>query len=157
MRNFAIILFLITAISGLLVELGVLENKSANSIKHLDTDKCDLGQGICFFDDAILGRGSVEIFPRPILLNRRSQIKVVVSKDVISRLEVDFLGIEIPMGYIRPELKAKKANVYVGEVFLPTCIREQMTWKATLLFEIENELYAREYRFVTAKGQEVEE
>jgi hypothetical protein len=110
---------------------------------------CDLRRQSCAV--ALPGGGRVEVGSsvRPIPLVKPFEIMVDVQGIAPGRVEVDFAGIEMNMGLIRPLLTARAPGRYAAEVTLPVCITGQMEWQATVLLETAGERVAIPFRFQT--------
>ncbi len=80
-------------------------------------------------------------------------VDVTTSGFVAERVEVDFVGVDMNMGYNRPELARRGEGRFAGEATLPVCITGHMDWQATVLVEAGNQRIAVPYRFSTG-GQE---
>jgi hypothetical protein len=74
-------------------------------------------------------------------------VQVATSGFSPSRVEVDFAGIEMNMGLIRPELAARGNGRFAAQVTLPVCITGAMDWQVTVLIENGGERIAIPYRF----------
>ena len=70
-----------------------------------------------------------------------------------SRVDIDFAGIDMNMGYNRPELTRRGDGRFVGEATLPACITGQMAWQATVLLETGSERVAIPFRFSTGNHE----
>lgn len=95
--------------------------------------------------------GTVELSlgARAVPLVKPFAIEVATQGLVAERVEVDFVGIDMNMGYNRPELLKRADGRFVGEATLPVCISGHMDWQATLLIESGNQRIAVPYRFST--------
>jgi len=69
------------------------------------------------------------------------------------RVEVDFTGIDMNMGYNRPTLQASGDGRFVAEATLPVCITGQMEWQATVLVDTGRERIAIPYRFASGSHE----
>lgn len=110
---------------------------------------CDLRRQSCAV--ALPGGGRVEVGSsvRPIPLVKPFDITVGVQGMAPGRVEVDFAGIDMNMGLIRPLLAEHAPGRFAGEVTLPVCITGQMEWQATVLLETAGERIAIPFRFQT--------
>jgi hypothetical protein len=86
---------------------------------------------------------------RPIPLVKPFEVEVSASGFTPARVEVDFAGIDMNMGFNRPQLAARSAGSYAAQVTLPVCITGHMDWQATVLVETGSERVAIPYRFST--------
>jgi hypothetical protein len=53
----------------------------------------------------------------------------------VQSVTVDFRGVNMNMGYNRPQLKAVAPGQYAGTWVLASCGLERMVWEATVLIE----------------------
>ena len=81
---------------------------------------------------------------------RPFQVEVRLEGIDAGRIEVDFAGIEMNMGFNRIELTAGAAGLHAGEASLPVCISGQMDWQVTVLVETGRQRIAIPFRFASA-------
>lgn len=108
---------------------------------------CDLHLHACA---AILpqgGRLELSITPRPIPFLQTLRVEVTVSGVEARKVEVDFAGETMNMGYNRGELFATRGNTYAGEAALPVCVSGSMAWVATVIVEGDAKRIAVPFRF----------
>ena len=79
--------------------------------------------------------------------------KALQSVAGVSRVEVDFAGIDMNMGLNRIELVSGVPGLHAGEATLPVCITGQMDWQVTVLIETGSERIAIPYRFASGGHQ----
>ncbi len=96
-------------------------------------------------------RLTVEAGTRPIPLVRSFQWRVLVPDAGVRRVDVDFSGVDMDMGFNRPQLQAAKDGMFVADVSLPVCVTGRMTWQATVLLETASARIAVPFRFVTGE------
>ncbi len=112
---------------------------------------CDLRVSACSASLPGGGEAWFEILPHPIPLTKPLQLQVQVKGKEISKVEVDFSGVSMNMGYNRPMLKAMGEGRFEGEGLLPVCIRQRMDWEAKLILDTAEGLIIVPYRFETVK------
>lgn len=107
---------------------------------------CDLQRQACAVD--LPGGGKIELSmgTRPVPMVKPFDVQVRSSGIVPTRVEVDFTGIDMNMGFNRPELTLREPGNYVAEATLPVCITGQMDWQVTLLIETGSQHIAIPYR-----------
>lgn len=105
-------------------KITILESKS----------KCLLHKGKCRNKVDEKNWIEVHITPLPIHPNKTLKITVTASSDNIVPQEVDFEGLNLNMGFIRPRLTKIAGNTYETEVVLPICDEKVMEWRALVLF-----------------------
>jgi hypothetical protein len=112
---------------------------------------CNLHRGACnvALDD---GELEISISPRPIPLVKPIAIEVRSTGAEIKRIDADFAGIGMNMGYNRPQLVAVGENRYRAETTLPVCITGTMDWELTLMVETGTKHVLIPIRFTTPEG-----
>jgi len=108
---------------------------------------CDLQQTPC---SVLLPGGerlSLNIGTRPIPLVKAFPVTVEVNG--ASRVEIDFSGVDMDMGFNRPQLQESSAGVFSGQATLPVCVTGRMAWQATVLVDLPGSRVAVPFRFVT--------
>jgi len=110
---------------------------------------CDLSMKSCSIS---FEKDTFELLltPRPI---RTDHIFTIVFRTLSSTLipkEVDFEGLKINMGYLRPTLKMKSPGEYQASLSLPICELAQMHWKVRVFLEDpKGELKALQYHLTS--------
>ena len=112
---------------------------------------CNLQDGPC--SSAIPGGGRVElaIAPRPIPLLQPLRLSVKVQGMEARAVEVDFTGVDMNMGYNRPQLQREKNGQFSGQTTLPVCITGRMAWQAVVVVTSDKAKVAAPFRFVTSR------
>jgi len=107
---------------------------------------CDLQHQACAVE--LQGGGRVELSSsiRPVPMVKPFEIEAKTAGFAPSRVEVDFAGVDMNMGYNRPELAAHGNGRYVAEATLPVCITGLMDWQVTVLIETGSERIAIPFR-----------
>lgn len=114
---------------------------------------CNLQRQACAVTLPSGGKMELSMGGKAIPLVKPFEVQVTTSGFSPSRVEVDFAGVDMNMGYNRPELASRGEGRYVGEATLPVCITGHMDWQATVLIEAGSQRIAIPYRF-TSGGQE---
>ncbi len=110
---------------------------------------CDLHKTPC---GAVLpsgGRLTLSLMPRPIPVAQPVEMAVSVEGMSPDRVQIDFAGVDMAMGFTRPTLKAAGSGRFTGSTTLPVCVTGRMTWQATILLETGGQRMAVPFRFVT--------
>ncbi len=109
---------------------------------------CDLQQSRCA---AALPGATVELefLTRPIPLARPFQVALDTRGIDALRVELDFSGVEMDMGYNRALLTPVGEGRYTAEVIIPVCIMGKMTWRATAIIHTREQRLSIPYEFVT--------
>jgi len=108
---------------------------------------CDLQRRACPAALPHGGRLELSITPRPIAFLQTLRVEVTVTGIEARKVEVDFSGETMNMGYNRSELTAAGAGRHAGETSLPVCVSGRMTWVATVIVETDRQRIAVPYRF----------
>ena len=119
--------------------------------RTLPLDDCDLHDGPC--RRVLPGGGEVSfaIEPRSIPLTRPLKLRVEVKGVEADRVEVDFSGVTMNMGYNRPRLDKVADGLFEGEGLLPVCIRQRMDWEAKVILRTDRGSFILPWRFETVK------
>jgi len=117
----------------------------------LSRDDCDLHQGPCH--RSLPGGGEVlfSIEPRSIPLTKPLKLSVEVKGARADKVEVDFSGVTMNMGYNRPLLNKVADGRFEGEGLLPVCIRQRMDWEAKVILRTDRGSFIIPWRFETVK------
>ena len=108
---------------------------------------CDLHKQAC---GATLPDGArlvLSIDPRPIPMVKPLNLEVKLSGMAPDKIEVDFAGVAMNMGYNRPQLAPAGAGRYTGSASLPVCITGSMAWQATVLVTAGRKKISVPFRF----------
>lgn len=108
---------------------------------------CDLQQRACPATLPDGARVQLSISPRPIPYLQALTVEVSTSGIEVHKVEVDFAGASMNMGYNRTQLAAVGSGRHAGETSLPVCVSGGMTWVATVLIETDRQRIAVPYRF----------
>ncbi|WP_291993125.1 hypothetical protein [Candidatus Accumulibacter sp. ACC003] len=146
-------LLLDTAILLALAILGVIAYKLAPLFNPqtdvtLPLSSCQLSEQACVatLPDGMQIEFSIE--PRPIPALQALQLRASIRGGEVRKLEVDFTGTEMKMGYNRPALEKLPDGRFSGQASLPVCITGRMEWHATLLVDTGKALVAVPFRFL---------
>lgn len=108
---------------------------------------CDLHRQPCAAQLPDSGRIELGISPRPIPMVAPFQAEVRVTGIKASKVEIDFAGVDMNMGYNRPALVQAADGSFRGEALLPVCVTGKMAWQATVLVESDTARIAAPFRF----------
>ncbi|MBK7016539.1 MAG: hypothetical protein IPH39_13380 [Sulfuritalea sp.] len=106
---------------------------------------CKLQQTSCSTTLPEGGRMELSIAPRPIPILTPLSIEVTLTGIKANKVEVDFAGESMNMGFNRIELSANKDR-HAGETSLPVCVSGGMNWIVTVLIETDRQRIAVPYR-----------
>ncbi len=87
-------------------------------------------------------------------------LRIKVGLDALpmpQRVELDFAGFDMDMGYNRVVLHAGSdpggdTVSYSGSGMLPICVRDRMTWEARVLIYLPDGILAAPFRFETHRS-----
>jgi len=113
----------------------------------LPLSPCDLAQGPCSVTLPGGGRVEIAISPTPIPALKPLRLLAVVSGADVQKIEIDFAGVDMKMGYNRPQLENLGEGRFAGQGNLPVCITGKMPWEATVLIEAGRTVIAAPFRF----------
>jgi hypothetical protein len=119
-------------------------------IAALDPE-CDLRAGPCTGELPNGHRVVFGIQPETIPVVTPLEFLVQVEGFEAERVEVDFQGIGMNMGFNRPQLAAQGAGKYTGSGMIPVCVRDAMEWEAKVLVHTDEGIVAAPFRFITVK------
>ena len=108
---------------------------------------CDLQRQACPASLPQGGRLEFSVTPRPIAFLQPLHVEVAVTGIKAKKVEVDFAGATMNMGYNRSELATTDRDTYAGQATLPVCVSGRMTWVATVMVETDRQRIAVPYRF----------
>ena len=108
---------------------------------------CELNTQACGAELPGGGRIELSIAPRPIPVVKPLQISVKTSGIAAEKIEIDFSGLSMNMGYNRQTLLADGQGRYTGGAMLPVCITGRMVWQATLIVDSGRQRIAVPYLF----------
>lgn len=112
---------------------------------------CDLQQRACAANVPGGGRIEFSITPRPIPFLQALRVEVTTAGIEARKVEVDFAGATMNMGFNRSELPASGSGRHAGEASLPVCVTGEMIWIATVLVETDRQRIAVPYRFTVGR------
>jgi hypothetical protein len=129
----------------------MLPRAIAPSLQILASEDCDLNAGACTVALQSGGAIEIEIVPVPIVGLRPLVFEIRLSHRDPEWIELDLAGVEMFMGHNRSYLERVGPGAYRGEVTLPVCASERMTWAATVLPEGRTDLAEFQFRFVSRR------
>lgn len=120
-----------------------------SSVALLDP-RCDLRAGPCESRFGGGGRVRFGIEPRTLPVAAPLRLEVELSGLTAEAVEVDFVGVEMYMGFNRVTLEPLGEGRYAGHGMIPVCTSERMTWEARVLVHTRDGLLAAPFRFESA-------
>lgn len=141
----------------LVVTLGVVYYKYKDyfvpkaDVAYPFDPECNLKAGGCETLLKAGGRVKFQIAPNTIPLLKPLDLEVQVSGLEVGKVEVDFAGVDMNMGFNRNRLSASGAGRYTGQATLPVCVRKRMDWEAKVMLYTDEALITVPFRFETIK------
>jgi len=143
-----------TVIILILAILGVIGYKLAptllpNADLTLPPKSCNPGLNVCSSTLPDGGRLEFSISPQTILPLQTLKLDITLDNLKAERIEIDFDGSQMKMGYNRPLLSGSN-NHFTGQTMLPVCVTGSMEWTATVLVTTHNQRLAIPFNFTVA-------
>ena len=118
--------------------IGLLQRQQSPSVPTdilmLDADpRCDLRKQGCALALPGGGEVSLDILPRGVPPMESLRLEVLVAGSPLDPVWVDFVGVDMDMGFNRAGLDAAAAGRFNGSGMIPVCIRDRMTWEARVV------------------------
>jgi len=108
---------------------------------------CDLNRQACAVELPGGGRIELALAPQPIPVVKPLQVAATFTGLAPNRVEIDFQGVTMNMGYNRVMLAADGSGRYGGEATIPVCVTGRMQWRATLMVETASQRIAVPFLF----------
>lgn len=129
----------------------LLPSGEAGALLIVEPDECNLNERACAVRTPSGGQALLEMAPRPMPTMQPLVATLELAGQDPAWVEIDLDGVEMYMGLNRARLDRVAPGSYRGEVVLPVCASERMTWAATLLPEGDFERGEVQFRFVTRR------
>jgi hypothetical protein len=114
---------------------------------------CDLNRETCQADVPGGGQITLEIGPQPIPVVKPLHVTATLAGIVANKVELDFAGVVMEMGFNRLTLLRGDDGRYVGETTIPVCVTGRMLWRATLVVETDRQRIAVPFTFEAPQAQ----
>lgn len=112
---------------------------------------CDLRKETCWSDLPTSGKVGFSISPKSIPILTSLELTISTESMKVSTVEVDFVGIDMDMGYNHTKLGKFDSNLFKGSAVIPICVRAKMEWEARILLQTDTGLVMAPFRFHTLK------
>jgi hypothetical protein len=112
---------------------------------------CDLRTAPCTSVFPSGGKVSFQINPKTIPLLVPLSLKVETKDLEVSSVYVDFVGLNMDMGFNRSILKSKNHRKYEGEFIIPICMKSRMEWEARVRLKTKLGVMTAPFRFYTTR------
>jgi hypothetical protein len=114
---------------------------------------CDLSNEACIIDLQDKGTFTVTLGDSPIKTEKDLFIKVTSTSSEYEPVAADFSGVDLNMGFIRPNLNKSKDGFYEGNFTLPLCELAEMRWLLRLILKDKNNFYYKlNFNFITKEN-----
>lgn len=110
---------------------------------------CDLHQGPCRRTFADGSTVTLSMTPRPIEMMEPIALLVETQGIEPWSVAVDFQGVDMNMGYNRPDLEQEKPGRFTGSTMLPVCVRDRMEWRIEVMVRTADGIRTAPYHLVT--------
>lgn len=150
-RVLPVVALLLTAAALWIWADRMLPKAEDAALQVLGPGECDLNAGPC---GAVLRSGGtveIGIAPVPVVGLQPLVLDIAFSEQNPEWLEIELVGVEMFMGHHRARLERVGPGAYRGEVTLPACVSDRMTWAATVLPEGRAERAGFQFRFVSRR------
>jgi hypothetical protein len=114
-------------------------------------NSCDLHDGACTSRVHDNGLVTLSITPREIPLVKPLEFEVGLQELAATKVEINFVGVDMNMGFNRFRLTLAEEGKYTGSGMLPVCVMDSMEWEAQVLLSTDQGLISVPYRFVTLR------
>lgn len=116
----------------------------------LSLSTCHLEQHACVATLPDGGQIEFSIEPRPIPVLKALQLQATLRGSEVRKVDVDFAGSEMQMGYNRQPLERQDGSSqrFTGQAMLPVCSTGSMAWQATVLVDTGKSVVAVPFPFV---------
>ena len=112
-------------------------------------ESCDLRQGKCLSKLPNGGQVSLSITPSHIPVLQPLELEVTINGIKVSVINVDFVGVDMDMGYNRSKLSKIDEQHFKGKAVIPACVHSKMEWEARVLLQTDKGLTMAPFRFYT--------
>lgn len=113
---------------------------------------CNLNEQSCRAELPGGGAIALTLSPHPIPVVQPIRVEATLSGLSAEKVEIDFAGISMDMGYNRQQLIEVSADRFSGQVTLPVCVTGRMDWRATLMIESDHRRIAVPFLFAAPAG-----
>ena len=78
-------------------------------------------------------------------------LEVTVTESPATAAWVDFVGVDMDMGFNRAPLRPAAAGRFRGEGTIPVCVRDRMWWEARVVLKEGGKWFSAPFRFEVAR------
>jgi len=113
----------------------------------LPPSTCDLGRTPCIVTLPDGETVEMAIEPRPVPAMKPLRITAQAHGDDVRAVAIDFAGVDMKMGFNRPQLTPAGNGRFETTTSLPICTTGTMHWQATVIIETRRARVAVPFRF----------
>lgn len=150
--NWLVVVAIVLFLAGVAASYILRNAMNSDTIASAPLDKsCDLRKGPCQSQFAGGGSVSFSISPSTIPILKPLKLTVNVSGIDVNKVDVNFIGLNMDMGYNHATLTETGAREFKGEFTIPICVQQRMEWEARVLIQTADGTMAAPYRFYTIR------
>lgn len=124
-----------------------------DAVRMLSLDEqCQLEQGACTLTLPDGETLEIEIGVKPVPLVANFPLRVQLSGGNYRPVEVDFIGENFPMAFVRAYLSPENEGRFSARTALPLCANGRMIWRATVRLEHAGRQVLAPFRFETVSS-----
>lgn len=112
---------------------------------------CNLRKAPCTHVFPNGGAVTFSITPKEIPLLKPLTLRVGTQGITASSVKVDFIGLNMDMGFNHSELKREAPDKYTGEFTIPICVNAKMEWEAQVTLETDQGVMMAPFHFYTIR------
>ncbi len=153
-RNWLIFLIVILVSTGATAAFLLWRSQTTSIAETADLNPdCDLQKSGCTVEFSSGGKLHLSIDPKPIKGQEPLNLRVRSTDIEARRVEVDFAGVGMNMGFNRPELVKDGEQEFSGTGMLSVCTLDQMYWDVRILAHTSDGILIAPFRFATKKAR----
>lgn len=150
--NFLTIIALLVFAGGIAASYFYKKFLVSNYIAEASLQEpCDLRKAACI---NVFPNGESVTFslnPKNIPILTPLSLQVETQGIKASSVKVDFVGLNMDMGFNRSELTLEAPNNYSGKFTIPICVNTRMEWEAQVKLETDKGIMMAPFRFYTIR------
>lgn len=110
--------------------------KTKDEIEVLaDNRDCDLSKSVCEITINNQDTFTLKLNPQPLKTESAVNVELLANSLNYEPQSIDISGVELNMGYIRPEFDKTGPSIFKTSFFLPVCELKEMSWEVTVRFK----------------------
>lgn len=145
-----VLLLVLAAGVGLWQQRASVQPHDVVRLAHVDG--CDLRAGPCVLGLPDGGRVALSVTPRELPPMVPLALEVSVTDSRAEAAWVDFVGVDMDMGFNRARLDPAGPGLFTGQGTIPVCVRDRMLWEAQVVLADGGTWYGAPFRFEVARA-----